>query len=273
VYGDPSSESTYTPYQYNQSALSFLDATVPESPFFLYYSLGLAHSPFGPTPDDPAFTGTDTEYFWEMMKYADGLVGNILDKIDSLGVEGNTIVIFAGDNGTDDDITSSFQGSAMIGGKATTDEKGVRVPFYIRWPGVITPSTTYDAIAQFEDIAPTVTEMCGLAMPQDRIIDGRSFLGAILGQSNAYIRTESFTAGSFGAPDNAVNSDYKATKLAGFLSITNWPYGDDVISAPDQVDAINLIQLNHLTTNRNIVVFGDRYWGGSTNEFILREAP
>jgi len=206
-----------------------------------------------------------------MMAYADGLVGNILDKIDAMGISSNTVIFFTGDNGTPEQINSSFQGTILSGGKSTSDERGVRVPFYMRWDGVLPTNTTYSGILQFEDIAPTIAQICQVVMPQDRIIDGHSFYNAITGSSNAYVRNFTYMDTTFGASQNSKNTTRKLLNGTGLINVGNWPYGDIVISDSSQLDTIAHIQLEHNSTNRTIVLFGDRPWGGSTNEYIFSE--
>ncbi len=85
----------------------------------------------------------------------DGYVGQLLKKLDDLGVANNTIVVFTTDNGAEvmswpDGGTTPFRGE-----KATNWEGGYRVPMVIRWPGAIQPSTSYNEMFSHYDLIPT----------------------------------------------------------------------------------------------------------------------
>jgi arylsulfatase A len=272
-YGDPSSNETYSPYSYLQGALSFIEDNSANE-FFLYYSMGLVHSPHDvPTPLDPDFTGTPTGFHWEKMKYVDFCVSNVLSVIESEGVVSNTVVIFTGDNGTDTIIDSSFEGTVISGGKASADEDGVWVPFYIKWPGQVGAGTTYSGVSKFEDIPVTIAEICRVVMPQDRLIDGRSFYNQILGGS-AWRPDEIFMETQFGTQRQAKNQDYKILldgSVYDLYSLRNRPFGDIEVTSISQVDAINRIQLEYFLGSMTNRSFGDRSWGGSTNEFVLED--
>jgi arylsulfatase A-like enzyme len=100
--------------------------------------------------------------------YADGMaeldwvVGQLLDKLDALGIADNTIVIFATDNGAEkftwpDGGTSPFRGEKGLGW-----EGGFRVPFIIRWPGTIPAGQVLNGIFSLEDVVPTIMAAAGV---------------------------------------------------------------------------------------------------------------
>jgi len=85
----------------------------------------------------------------------DGYVGQLLQKLDDLGIADNTIVIFTTDNGAEvmswpDGGTTPFRGE-----KATNWDGGYRVPFVMRWPGVIKPDTVQNDVFSHYDLMPT----------------------------------------------------------------------------------------------------------------------
>ena len=91
----------------------------------------------------------------------DGFVGQVLDKLDDLGIADDTIVIYSTDNGAEtfswpDGGTTPFHGE-----KGTTWEGGFRVPLVVRWPGVIKPGTIYNDIISQEDWMPTLLAAAG----------------------------------------------------------------------------------------------------------------
>ena len=85
----------------------------------------------------------------------DGYVGQLLKKLDDLGIADNTIVVFTTDNGAEvmswpDGGTTPFRGE-----KATNWEGGYRVPMVMRWPGTIKPGTVYNEMFSHYDLIPT----------------------------------------------------------------------------------------------------------------------
>jgi arylsulfatase len=91
----------------------------------------------------------------------DGYVGELLKKVEDLGVADNTIVLFTTDNGAEvmtwpDGGTTPFRGE-----KATNWEGGFRVPMLIRWPGVIEPGTIINDMGAHEDLIPTFAAAAG----------------------------------------------------------------------------------------------------------------
>ncbi len=123
--------------------------------------------------------------FAAMVKLLDNQVGQILDKLEALGLSENTLVIFTSDNGphieggADPDFFNSngpFQGY-----KRDLYEGGVRVPMLVRWPEKIAGGSESDHVSAFWDVLPTLCELVGVEVPEK--VDGISFLPTFLGQS------------------------------------------------------------------------------------------
>jgi arylsulfatase len=91
----------------------------------------------------------------------DGYVGELLNQLDTLGVTDNTVVVFTTDNGAEvmswpDGGTTPFRGE-----KDTNWEGGWRVPFVMRWPGVIEPGRVINDICSLQDMIPTFAAAAG----------------------------------------------------------------------------------------------------------------
>jgi arylsulfatase A-like enzyme len=127
-----------------------------------------------------------------MVTMLDRHVGEVLALLKELGVEGNTLVLFSGDNGGNDYFVTPDRprgvhsankhpgtGLEYRGKKGTLYEGGLRVPFVARWPGKIAPGRTTDFLGYFPDVLPTIAEAAGVAAPAE--IDGLSFLPTLLG--------------------------------------------------------------------------------------------
>lgn len=123
--------------------------------------------------------------FAAMMENFDNQVGQILDILKELGVDDNTLIIFASDNGShhegghDPEFWDS--NGPFRGHKRDYYEGGIRTPFFARWPGVIEPGSSSDHISAFWDILPTMAELTGQPIPEQT--DGISFLPTLKGDS------------------------------------------------------------------------------------------
>ncbi len=160
-------------------------------PFLAYYPMILTHCPFVPppgTPDwDPEDMGSesykgDPKYFGDMVNYMDKMVGKITAKLDALGLRDNTLILFTGDNGTDDPVVSTLNGRKVPGGKGKMTDAGTRVPLIANWPGVIPEGEVIEDLVDFSDFLPTLCAAAGVEVPSSLEIDGRSFLPQLQGK-------------------------------------------------------------------------------------------
>ncbi|GEO06458.1 arylsulfatase [Adhaeribacter aerolatus] len=123
--------------------------------------------------------------FAAMMKVLDDQVGQIMEKVKTLGLEKNTIIIFTSDNGphqeggADPDFFNS--NGPLRGYKRDLYEGGIRVPMIACWPGKIQANSTSDHISAFWDVMPTLAEVVNIKKPENT--DGISFLPTLLGQA------------------------------------------------------------------------------------------
>src|SRR5690242_13985771 len=85
----------------------------------------------------------------------DGYVGQLLDKLDELGVADNTIVVFTTDNGAEVMTWPDGGATPFRGEKDTNWEGGWRVPCVMRWPGVLEPGRVINDICSLQDFIPT----------------------------------------------------------------------------------------------------------------------
>lgn len=153
-----------------------------DRPFFVYYSMALPHNPMVPTPDspewiDPANRDRDeTPFAADMIEYTDKMVGKVVDHIDSLGLDRETMVIFYSDNGTNYRVTSRYRGKMVRGGKGKGTELGIRVPAMVRWTGKIQAGSVSSELFDTVDVLPTLADAAGAKgmLPND--LDGLSFL-------------------------------------------------------------------------------------------------
>jgi arylsulfatase len=150
-----------------------------DKPFFLYLATSMPHTPLGASAD---FKGKGATPYADTMADIDRTVGAVMKALEDKGVAQQTLVMFTSDNGPWLNF-GRHAGSAgpFREGKGTTFEGGVRVPFIVRWPGVVKPGTRTEALAANIDVVPTVVEACRAAPPK-LPIDGQSFLPLLKGE-------------------------------------------------------------------------------------------
>ena len=178
---------------YREEAVRFLREN-QKNPFFLYYATPLAHGPLA-VPSlgrfkDKSKEWTSAHKFWAAMaEYLDGSVGIILDELKRLGIEQNTILLFASDNGyaewgyfgrgqwTDDPLFKNK--GPWNRGKFINTNGGVIVPFIAWGPGRI-PAGRTDRAVNFYDLMATAGELSGANLPGPT--DGVSFVPLLEGR-------------------------------------------------------------------------------------------
>jgi arylsulfatase len=173
-------------------------------PFFLYLPFSMGHAPNLPSSE---FRGKSRigQYGDKMME-GDYHVGQIMDALKQLGVDQDTLLVFASDNGPWSDATREFgnQGSPDVGspgpfrgelGEVT--EGSIRTFCFIRWPGHVKPDTSSYAMFSIMDFFPTFAGIIGAKVPTDRPIDGIDQIDVLLGKSETGKRDSllSFTGG------------------------------------------------------------------------------
>jgi arylsulfatase A len=112
----------------------------------------------------------------------DKMVGKIVAKLDELGLRENTLILFTGDNGTDQPIVSMLAGKEYVGGKGLTSDNGTHVPLVASWPGTIKGASICHDLVDFSDILPTLCQVAGIQLSSTQMVDGRSILPQLKGQ-------------------------------------------------------------------------------------------
>ena len=141
-------------------ALGFIDrAQRANRPFFLWWNSTRMHIWTHLKPESQGKTGFGV--YPDGMAEHDGHVGQLLKKLDDLGIANNTIVMYSTDNGAEvmswpDGGTTLFRGE-----KNTNWEGGYRVPAMIRWPGLVKPGTEINDIVSHEDWLTTLVAAAG----------------------------------------------------------------------------------------------------------------
>jgi arylsulfatase A-like enzyme len=148
-----------------QKALNFIDRNAPSGkPFFLYFALTAPHTPWMPTKQFQGRSGAGL--YGDFVMELDYEVGRIMKKVKEEGIQKNTIVIFASDNGPiwfqSDIKRTGHRAAAMLRGfKFDTWEGGHRIPFIVRWPDKVKANTYSDAPLDFTDMMATFAAISG----------------------------------------------------------------------------------------------------------------
>ncbi len=201
---------TYAPDLIHKEVLEFIE-TNKEQPFFCYYAIIQPHaemfaqeeymnkyrgkflpeSSYVGTDEGPSFRrhayGSQPEAhaaFAAMVNCIDDYVGDIVAKLEALGIAEDTLIIFTSDNGPHSEAGHNpayFNSNGPFKGKKRDlYEGGIRVPMIANWPGTITEGSTTDHISAFWDVFPTLAEISDQSTPEN--IDGLSFLPTLLGE-------------------------------------------------------------------------------------------
>ena len=170
---------------FTDRALEFIEAH-RDQPFLVYLPYNTPHSPmqvpdqwwqkFAENPLEMRHREPEKENIQHtraalaMSENIDWNVGRILERLQSLALDDNTIVIYFSDNGPN----GWRWNGGMKGRKGSTDEGGVRSPFLIRWPDRIAPDTQINTIAAAIDLLPTLADLAGIDFRIDKPLDGVS---------------------------------------------------------------------------------------------------
>jgi arylsulfatase A len=173
-----------------EEACAFMKEKVTEEqPFYLHLAFFNPHTPIQGKPDyveyfkgkiQPGMKHTNPVYA-AMIKSLDDGVGRLMDQLEDLGIEDNTIVVFTSDNGgvtlTNPQTPGTTKGfitdnAPLRGFKSTTWEGGIRVPTIVRWPGVAKPGSVLSEPVVSHDFFPTLLAAAAATIPADHPVDG-----------------------------------------------------------------------------------------------------
>ena len=168
--------------RYTGRAVTFIEKN-RERPFFLYLAHSMPHVPLGVSP---RFNGKSRHgLYGDVIMEIDWSAGEVLRTLRRLGLDENTLVVFASDNGP---WLSYGEHSGHSGplreGKATTWEGGVRVPCIMRWPTKIPRGSVCVEPAMTIDLLPTIAQLVGARLPA-HTIDGLDIGALMTGKQGA----------------------------------------------------------------------------------------
>jgi len=171
-------------------------------PFFVYFPTQVPHG-LSPrdgdqiqVPDVGPYADRDWTHleklYAAMLTRLDGHVGRIIDELQALGLDEDTVILFTSDNGDENsyyEFTDRFAATGPLRGKKRfLYEGGIRVPMIVRWPGRIEPSRTSALPWAGWDVMATLADLAGVAPPPDT--DGISVVPTLLGESQRQVARE-----------------------------------------------------------------------------------
>ncbi|WP_017446629.1 sulfatase [Gayadomonas joobiniege] len=183
-------DADYLTRRITERAVEFI-ANHKDQPFFLYLAHPIPHRPIHMSkkfmknvPEsiksvlknevgvdyktrDKLYNASISEIDWS--------VGQVLEALKTQGIDENTLVVFTSDNGP-----SVGSAVPLSGKKGSSYEGGVRVPAIVRWPGTIKAGSQHAQIVTAMDLLPTFAALAEVAIPNDRVIDGKNILPVLL---------------------------------------------------------------------------------------------
>src|SRR5947207_12410896 len=153
------------------TALDWMERQVKEEkPFFLWYNSTACHFRTHLAAKNRGKSGQD-DYSDRMVTH-DEQIGQMLDKLDELGVADNTIVMYSTDNGPENDTWPDAANTPFRSQKDTNWEGAWRVPSFVRWPGKIEPGTVLNGIVSHQDMLPTLLAIAGDPDVNQKLLGG-----------------------------------------------------------------------------------------------------
>ena len=202
---------SYAPDLIHDRMLDFIK-TNKKQPFFCYYAIIQPHAEMfaqerymqkyrGKFLPESSFKGTDSgpnyrkfaygsqpeahAAFAAMVHCIDDYVGDIVNKLETLGIQDNTMIVFTSDNGPHSEAGHDpeyFNSNGPYRGKKRDlYEGGIRVPMIVKWPSVVSANSRSDHVSAFWDVFPTLAEITYQSVPEN--IDGISFLPTLHGSN------------------------------------------------------------------------------------------
>lgn len=175
----PADQSTLT-RRYTEAAIEFIRAR-RDQPFFVYVPHTMVHVPLFRSAE---FAGHSARgLYGDCIEEVDWSVGQVLDTLRELKLDGNTLVWFSSDNGPW--LVYGDQGGSaglLRDGKGSTWEGGMREPGIAWWPGHVPAGVVSQELASTLDIFPTCVTLAGGAVPTDRPMDGYDLSPVLFGK-------------------------------------------------------------------------------------------
>lgn len=157
----------------------------PDRPFFLYFALPAPHTPWVPLERYRGESGAGL--YGDFVVQVDETVGQVVEALERHGIAEETLLVFTSDNGPvwfpQDVLRFAHRSSGPYRGiKGDAWEGGHRMPFIVRWPGVVEPGSVSDALVCQTDLMATIAAILGVELPEEAGEDSFNILPVLKGQ-------------------------------------------------------------------------------------------
>ena len=185
-------EKEYLTDAFSREAVKFVERN-HKTPFFMYLAYNAPHGPLqAPEKYLNRFnhiTNKKRKTYAAMVSAVDDGVGELLDKLEELNIDDNTLIFFLSDNGGPEDHNASDNG-VLRDGKGSLHEGGIRVPFALQWPGTIPKGLVYNKPIISLDIFATVASLADVT-PKNQL-DGVNLMPYLLNKNKEYPHEQLF---------------------------------------------------------------------------------
>lgn len=178
-------------------------AKTPE-PFLVYMPLTSPHTPL--SVNDEWKGKSELNLYADFVMETDAVVGRVLEALDQADAAGSTLVVFTSDNGCapyigakDLEKKGHYPSGHLRGYKSDAWEGGHRVPFIVRWPGVVKPDSVCDQLVHQADLMATFAGILGSRLPANAGEDSFCLMPLLEGGNEA-VRHHAVSAASSGLP-------------------------------------------------------------------------
>ncbi|MEO9475987.1 MAG: arylsulfatase [Cyclobacteriaceae bacterium] len=158
-----------------------------DTPFFLYLPLGSPHTPI--VPSEPWQGKSGMGKYGDFVMETDNVLGEVMKALEQNGLSDNTLIIFTSDNGCSkaaniEELAAKghLVSAHMRGSKADLWDGGHRVPFIVRWCGVVEAATVSDELICLTDLFATMADITNTFLPKNSAEDSFSFLPTLQGK-------------------------------------------------------------------------------------------
>jgi len=183
--GKPDDAKGHTTELFTEWSADFIrENAAKKKPFFCYLSFNAVHGPIRTEKSKPASApkewvdkalGRGVSFlrsdYVAVLEHMDHHIGKLVDLLDELKIRNNTFIVFVSDNGgceIGDGVAGEFPGNngAFRGGKATTYQGGISVPFLMNWQGQVPPGTVSNGQVMHADVFATLLDAAGIPLPK-----------------------------------------------------------------------------------------------------------
>jgi arylsulfatase A-like enzyme len=227
----PRREGDYLPERLADESIAFLREH-RDQPFFLVWWNYSVHYPIeAPKPLIDKYarrSGLKQPAYAAMIEGMDTAIGRVLRALDQLHLTDNTLLIFTSDNG------SLFGNAPLRRNKGYLYEGGIRVPWIVRWPGVVKPRSVCSVPVISMDTYPTILEACGVRLEPGEALDGESILPLLrqdgtLKRSTLFFHYPNYAFHKQNRPGSAVREgDFKLIKRYDDSSVELYDLAHDL---------------------------------------------